>query len=81
MTFDTFQMARLAFGLWKKCGPFVQPEGNAIPIEVATAGQEAIAAFLRLGNGSPKSRSYVAEKMDVTEQTISNYCNRVRWTP
>lgn len=81
MVFDRFQMARLAFGLWQKCGPFTQPEGNSIPIEVATAGQEAIGAYLRLGNGYPNSREYVSEKMDVTEQTVSNYCNRVRWSP
>jgi hypothetical protein len=81
MTFKQFQMARLAFGLWERCGPFTQPEGNAVPIEVATSGQEAIAAYLRVGNGYPKSRTYVAEKMDVTEQTVSNYCNRVRWSP
>jgi len=81
MEFDEFQMARLAFGIWEKCGPFNQPEGDAIPIEVATAGQEAIGAYLRVGNGYPNSREYVAEKMDVTEQTVSNYCNRARWSP
>jgi len=81
MEFDTFRMARLAYGLWERCGPFVQPEGFAIPIEVATDGQAAIGAYLRLGNGFPNTRSYVAEQMDVTEQTVSNYCNRVRWTP
>jgi hypothetical protein len=81
MTFETFQMARLAFGLWERCGPFTQPEGGAIPVEVATSGQEAIGAYLRLGNGYPKSREYVAEKMDITPATVSNYCNRVRWKP
>lgn len=81
MAFDTFRMARLAFGLWETCGPFNQPEGSAIPVEVATTGQAAIGAFLRLGNGYPKSRAYVAEKMGVTEQTVSNYCNRMRWSP
>jgi len=81
MVFDQFSMARLAYGLWERCGPFSQPEGQAIPIEVATDGQDSIAAYLRVGNGYPNSRGYVAEKMGVTEQTVSNYCNRVRWTP
>ena len=81
MVFDQFSMARLAYGLWKRCGPFGHPDGQAIPIEVATDGQAAIAAYLRVGNGYPNSRGYVAEQMDVTEQTVSNYCNRVRWTP
>jgi hypothetical protein len=81
MVFEQLQMARLAFGLWEQCGPFTQPEGSAVPLEIATDGQEAIAAYLRVGNGYPKDRGYVADKMDVTEQTVSNYCNRVRWTP
>lgn len=81
MTFESFHLARLAFGLWERCGPFTQPEGNAVPIKIATDGQAAIAAYLRLGNGYPNSREYVAEKMRVTEQTVSNYCNKVKWTP
>jgi hypothetical protein len=81
MEFETFQMARLAFGLWETCGPFAQPEGNAIPLEVATEGQAAIAAYLRVGNGYPNSREYVADKMGVTPQTVSNYCNQIRWSP
>jgi hypothetical protein len=81
MTFDSLIMARLAYGLWVDCGPFTQPEGNAVPVEVATSGQESVAAYLRLGNGFPNNRQYVAERMGVRENTVSNYCNRVRWTP
>jgi len=81
MVFDQFSMARLAYGLWERCGPFGHPKGQAIPIEVATDSQAAIAAYLRVGNGYPNSRGYVAEQMGLTEQTVSNYCNRVRWTP
>jgi DNA-binding CsgD family transcriptional regulator len=81
MTFDNLSLAALAFGLWERCGPFNQPEGNAIPIEIATDGQAAIAAYLRLGNGYPNPRSYVAEQMGITKQTVSNYCNRIKWKP
>lgn len=81
MVFDSLNEARLSYGVWVKCGPFTEPEGNAIPIDVATEGQEAIAAYLRVGGGYPKSRAYVAEKMGVHENTVSNYCNRVRWEP
>jgi len=81
MTFDSLNMARLAFGLWVDCGPFTQPEGNAVPVEIATSGQESVAAYLRIGNGYPNSRQYVAEQMGVVETTVSNYCNRVRWEP
>lgn len=76
--YDDFRMARLAYALWNRCGPFSQPEGSAIPVEVATDSQAAIAAYLRLGNGYPNSRDYVADKMDVSKQTVSNYCQRVR---
>lgn len=81
MTFDSLNMARLAYGLWVDCGPFTQPESNAVPVEVATSGQESVAAYLRIGNGYPNSRQYVAERMSVAKSTVSNYCNRVRWEP
>ena len=81
MTFDSLNMARLAYGLWVDCGPFTQPEGNAVPVEIATSGQESVAAYLRIGNGYPNSRQYVAERMSVAKSTVSNYCNRVRWEP
>jgi len=81
LTFDSLNMARLAYGLWVDCGPFSQPEGDAVPVEVATSGQESIAAYLRLGDGYPNARQYVASQMDVRENTVSNYCNRVRWEP
>jgi hypothetical protein len=81
MAFESFHLARLAYGLWLRCGPFNQPEGHAVPVEVATDGQAAIAAYLRLNNGYPRSRESVANMMSVSKQTVSNYCRRVRWTP
>lgn len=83
MTFVNFRKARLAYGLWQQCGPFDQPEEGlrAVPIEIATEGQAAIAAYLRVGNGRPRSRQYVSHEMDVSKQTVSNYCNRVAWRP
>ncbi len=77
--YDDFRMARLSYALWDRSGPFIEPEtSRSIPIEVATDGQAAIAAYLRIGGGFPNSREYVAEKMDVSKQTVSNYCQRVR---
>jgi hypothetical protein len=81
MTFDSLNQARLAWGLWDEYGPFSEPEGDAIPVDVAIGGQEAIAAYLRTNGGYPQSRGYVADKMGVQENTVSNYCNRVRWEP
>jgi hypothetical protein len=81
MRFNSLNQARLAYGLWIEYGPFAEPESSAIPVDVAVGGQEAIAAYLRVNGGHMNSRSYVAERMGVTEGTVSNYCNRVRWTP
>ena len=81
MVFDSFHLARLTYGLWLRCGPFNQPEGNAVPVEIATDGQAAVGAFLRIGNGYPNSREYVADKMEVSKQTVSNYANRISWSP
>lgn len=81
LTFDTLTMARLALGLWQECGPFPEPEGDAIPVDVAVAGQETIAAYLRVNGGYPNPRRTVAARMGVAEGTVSNYCNRVRWDP
>jgi len=48
-------------------------------VEVAVAGKEAVAAFLRAE--LEYSRSGIADKMDVSKQTVSNYWNRMRWMP
>jgi hypothetical protein len=76
-----FVNARLAFGLWLQCGPFIQPEGSAVPREIATDGQDAITAWIYLGNGFPLKRSAVAEICDVSEQTVSDRLSRIRWRP
>lgn len=78
-TYDTFRTARLAFGLWQSCGPFDEPEGGAIPTEVATAGMPYIAAYLSVN--ANRGRESIAEQMDVTAKTVSDYWTIVRWTP
>lgn len=82
MEFDEFRDARLAFGLWLQCGPFHQPEsGRSVPVEVATDGQDAVTAYVYLGNGFPLTREAVASKCGVAKQTVSDRLTRVRWTP
>jgi hypothetical protein len=83
LSFDTLNMARVSLGLQIRCGPFVEPKDGlkVVPVDVATYGQDAIGAYLRLGNGRPRPRAWVADRLDVTEQTVSNYCNRIRWEP
>ena len=81
--YESWEDARLAFGLWMRTGGYTTGEAplQHIPIEVASEGQGAIAAYLLVGAGIKRSRSYVARHLDVTEQTVSNYANRVRWHP
>jgi len=83
MEFDTLRMARLAFGLWLRCGPFNHPEEGtgAVPTEIATEGKAEITAYLRVGNGFPSPREAVADRMGVSPSTVSNYCSDVRWSP
>lgn len=81
MEFDKFREARLAFGLWIRCGPFDHPEGNAVPYSVATDGQDAITAFIHLNGGFPLERSATASICGVVEQTVSDRLSRVRWKP
>lgn len=74
--------ARLLFGLWARTGGFNAPESPSqnVPIEVVRQGRDAVAAYLLVGTGVKNSRAFVAKKLDVSEQTVSNYANRVRWT-
>ena len=82
MEFSKLLDARLAFGLWVRCGPFVQPEsGRSIPVEVAVDGQDAVTAWVHLNNGAVLSRAGTASVVGVTEQTVSDRLSRVRWRP
>jgi predicted transcriptional regulator len=81
MTFDLLSQARLAYGLWNTYGPFSEPEGDAVPVEVAIGGQEAVAGYLLINGGYPRSCTRVAEKMDVDEDTVLNWCSHVCWEP
>ena len=82
MEFEKFLNARLAFGLWLRCGPFDQPESSrAVPREVAIDGQDAVTAYIHLNNGYPLARAATASICDVTEQTVSDRLSRVRWSP
>jgi hypothetical protein len=77
--FDSLREARLLYGLRMETGDYHVHASGDIPVEVAVAGKEAVAAFLRAE--LEYSRSGIADKMNVSKQTISNYWNRMRWTP
>lgn len=83
MDFGLWRNVTVAFGLWEQCGPFQVPESasNAVPVEVATHSKAAIAAWLKIGTGYSLARSVVADKMDVSEQTVSNYLSEIRFQP
>lgn len=76
-----FREARLAFGLWIRCGPFTDPEGRAVPYEIATDGQDAVTAYVHLNNGHPLERGATASICGVEVQTVSDRLSRVRWRP
>lgn len=82
MTFESEKDAMLYFGLWLRTGGFSTPEtpSQNVPIEVVREGRDAVAAYLLIGTGVKNSRQYVAGKLDVSKQTVSNYANRVRWS-
>lgn len=84
--YDRFSDASLLFGLWLKTGGWDEagaPTTGArqIPIDVVGAGKDAVAAYIRVGTGTINNAEYAARALDVTEQTIYNYCNRVRFDP
>lgn len=81
--YDSWHDARLMFGLWLRTGAYSAPESpsRTIPVEVAREGQAAIAAYLLVGTGVRNSRGYVASTLGVSEQTVSNYASRIRWSP
>ena len=80
-TFEMWDDARLYFGLWMETGGFTTGESPSqwVPVSVAASGQEALAAYLLVGTGTKNSRQWVARTIGVTKQTVSNYCNRVRY--
>lgn len=74
--------ATLFMGLWVKTNGWTNSYPSAgsqmIPVDVVAAGKDAAAAYLRCGTGVVNSREAVARMLDVSEQTVSNYWNRVR---
>ena len=80
--FKSEKDARLYFGLVDRVGPFSTGESPTqnVPLEVAREGKDALAAYLLVGAGVRNSRAFVASKLGVSEQTVSNYANRVRFS-
>lgn len=80
--FESEKDARLLFGLWRRTGGFSTSESptSNVPLAVAVEGKDALAAYLLVGAGIRNSRGFVAKKLDVSRQTVSNYATRVRYT-
>jgi len=84
MEFSEFRNARLAFGLWDRCGPFTEPEGSAVPRPIATDGQAAVTAWIYLQGGLPGetgTAAATAEIVGVATQTVRNRLTDIRWKP
>lgn len=83
--YDRGSDATLHYALWVMCDGWRRPErshNSVIPITVATEGKPAIAAWIYLqgGVGSPGTRALAADRLNVSEHTISRYLTRVRDT-
>jgi hypothetical protein len=82
--YEKDDLATLFYGLWDLTNGYNPPSHNIkqqIPIDVAKHGQEAICAYLRISGGLEWRRDSVSRELDISEQTVSNYCNRVRLDP
>lgn len=81
--YDKWKDATLFFGLWLETGGFRDnyPTSGVrqIPIDVVAAGRDAVASYMLVGTGSKTPRRAVAQELDISEQTVSNYANRIRW--
>lgn len=93
--------ARLAAGVFDKLDHGLLPLGDDIehpdtmnvPIPIAAAGQQVLAAWMKMYHTTESNttqvdnliemkgseRAYIADAMGVELDTISSYCNRVRW--
>lgn len=86
LEFRDFRSVELLFGLWMDCGPFqIEPDdAHRIPRQVAVAGQPQIAAYLGVvepGNSGVDKhiRAEIAQSMNLSKQTVSNYWSQIRW--
>jgi hypothetical protein len=77
--FEKFSDARVAFGLWQRCGPYERSVAPAVPPVVATDDKKAITAHLYLNGGDPRPHSEVAELCEVSEQTVYDRLASIRW--
>lgn len=82
--YDCWKDATLFFGLWATTGGWTDPYPTSgtsmVPVEVVAAGKDAAAAYLLVGTGTTSTRGAVARMLNISEQTVSNYANRVRWS-
>lgn len=81
--YDRYKNALLHFALWFRTDGFKRPERSSyefVPTEVVAEGKDCVAAwiFLNGGSGFPGSRRVVADKLGITENTVSRYLSRVR---
>jgi len=82
--FESFADARLFFGLWVRCGPWLPPESDHhLPLDVVADGRAALASYLLVGHGGPDRRSteWVRGRLELsTTQAVRNYANDIRWS-
>jgi len=81
--YDHYRDARLHMALWVSADRLDRPDRSAlafVPTQIVALGKPYVAAWLYLngGNGHPGARSVVAERLGVSEHTVSRYLSDVR---
>lgn len=80
--FSEFVNARLAFGLWERCGPFDLDVAPAVPVSIAAAKTADLAAWRYLAPDllDTRNTAVVADDLGLSRKSsVSNYLNDVRW--
>lgn len=81
--YDQWKDAALFFGLWLETNGWTDhyptSGSDQIPVEIVAEGKDAVAAYIRCGTGVINTRESVSRMLNVSEQTVSNYWNRIRY--
>lgn len=80
--FSKFVDARLAFGLWQRCGPFDLDVAPAVPLDIAKDTKPALAAWVKLRperENRTRSLAQTADQLGISKQPVSNYLSEIRY--
>ena len=81
--YDSLLKARLAFGLWRRVGPYRDPAGqerdpDLVPLRIAGAAKADLVAYLLTLPTGRYSKRQIADILDVKRATVRNHAGRAR---